>query len=436
MYIEDKKVDMLAKSNIISNRIDYYVNSEKDLLNRYMNLEVKRYSKEINSRILILDSEGKVIVDSIEENIGDIFKHKEIEKALRGNSSANSYNFEEVGHVMYSSVPIILNGKIIGATLISTSIDNIYSSVNEIQNTLYIVSVISIILIAIVSFFLAGYFSKPIKKFTNAIMKMSQGNLNQRVEINTKDEFKQLASAFNIMSTKIDQVDIQRKDFVANVSHELRTPLSSIKLLSESLLHQENNDVEVYREFLKDIDSEIDRLNNIIDDLLSLVDLDKEKLNLNYKVTYVNYLLDKIMVRLKPLAEEKNITLNYRAKEKLQIKLDPNKIQQSIINIIHNAIKYTPENGKVDISLYSEEEYIIIKISDNGIGIPEKDLQHIFERFYRVDKARTRNTGGTGLGLSIAYQIVSLHQGKIDVKSKLNKGTTFYIKLPFNMEMV
>ncbi|MBS4535842.1 HAMP domain-containing protein [Clostridium sp. D2Q-14] len=400
-----------------------------------MKNEVTKYSKKINSRIIVIDSNNKVKVDSSKEFIGETFNHEEVEKALKGNNVATTYNHKEYGHLMYSSVPIILNSKIVGAVLISKSIDNIYSRVKNIRKALYLVSFISAIFIAIVSFILADIFSKPIKKFTNAIMNMAKGNLNQRIDIKTKDEFRQLASAFNIMSTKLDQVDIQRKDFVANVSHELRTPLSSIKLLSESLLHQENADIEIYREFLTDIDSEIDRLNNIIDDLLILVDLDKEKLNLNYKVTYLNFLLEKIITRLKPLADEKNISLNYDPRDKIQIKLDSDKIQQAIINIIHNAIKYTPEGGNVGVKLYSDSNNVIVEVSDDGIGIPSKDLEHIFERFYRVDKARSRGTGGTGLGLSIAHQIITLHQGKIDIKSAIDEGTIFYIKLPLDTNM-
>jgi len=229
---------------------------------------------------------------------------------------------------------------------------------------------------------------------------------------------------------KLDQVDKQRKEFVANVSHELRTPLSSIKLLSESLIHQNEDNIMIYREFLKDIDSEIDRLNNIIDDLLSLVDMDKEQLTINYKTTYVNYLLEKIISRLKPLADKKSISLSFIAGQRVQIKMDTEKIQQALINIIHNAIKYTPNGGQVKVRLYSDGKFIVIKIRDNGMGIPKESLSYIFERFYRVDKARSRNTGGTGLGLAIAKQVVNLHQGDITVESEVGKGSIFYVRIP------
>ncbi|MTI68738.1 MAG: cell wall metabolism sensor histidine kinase WalK [Firmicutes bacterium] len=429
--MEQKKIETLANANIISNRIKFYIED-----NAYVSLEnglknnVENYSKEINSRIIIVNDKNLVRADSNGVHIDKKLYHDEIKSALSGSSKVSSYNFKDIGHVMYVSVPIKTDGDIVGATLISTSLRDVYARVGEISKTLNIISIISILFVAVISYLFADFFSKPIEKFTKVITKISQGKLGEKVEINTNDEFKQMATAFNMMSTKLGHVDNQRKDFVANVSHELRTPLSSMKLLSESLLHQDQAEIEVYREFLKDIDSEIDRLNHIIDDLLMLVDMDKEKLTIDYKITYMNYLVEKIFSRLKPLADEKNINLEFKAKEKLQTRVDPSKIQQSIINIIHNAIKYTPEGGSVKITLYYEFGNIVVKIKDTGIGIPKEKLPHIFERFYRVDRARSRNAGGTGLGLSIAKQIISLHQGDIQVESEVGKGTTFYIKIP------
>ncbi|EOC99796.1 Sensory transduction histidine kinase [Caldisalinibacter kiritimatiensis] len=401
-------------------------------LGKFLNTTIKSYSEDINSRILILDDDSIVKSDSNDKFTDKILRHVEITNALKGISHSSIHNFEELGYVLYIAVPIKYEGKVIGATFISSSLNDIYDTVGEITDKLRIISMASIFLIAILSFAFANFLSKPIEEFTRAIKKMAKGKLGCKVEIKTNDEFKHLANAFNIMSTKLNEVDIQRKDFVANVSHELRTPLSSIKLLSESLLHQQEEDVNIYREFLKDIDSEIDRLNKIIDDLLVLVDLDKEKLSLNYQTTYINFLLEKIISRLLPLAEKKHIDLKVDFKEKLQIKVDKDKIQQAIINIVHNAIKYTPEGGVVEVSLYSEGEYIVVKVKDNGVGIPKESLPHIFDRFYRVDKARARSTGGTGLGLSIAYQIITLHQGTIEVESEVNKGSTFYIKIPYS----
>jgi signal transduction histidine kinase len=205
-----------------------------------------------------------------------------------------------------------------------------------------------------------------------------------------------------------------------------------MKLLAESILLQPDTEKEIYREFLMDIDSEIDRLNDIIESLLSMVDLSEENLRLNLELTYVNYLVEKVVAVIKPLAEKKNIRIIVNQWEKIQIYLDQGKAHQALINIIYNAVKYTDTGGRIVITITRESKYAVIKIADNGIGIPEESLPYIFDRFYRVDSARSRKTGGTGLGLSISKQIINLHQGIIEVESRLNEGTSFYIKLPMD----
>lgn len=449
IYIEDKRIETLANANIISNRVSLIFEENEikaknslypDIINKQhetlVQNTVRNYSDEINSRILIVDSERKVISDSSNILINEILNHDVIIKALTEETVFNTYNFKGIGNLMYVAVPIKNNNSILGVSLISTSLNEIYLAIKEIRNKLITISFISILFMTAISFILADFFTKPIKAFNNAIIKMAQGKINQKVNVKTNDEFEHLATVFNTMSTKLDQVDMERKNFVANVSHELRTPVSSMKLLSESLLYQNETNIDIYREFLQDINSEADRLNNIITDLLALVNLDKETLTLNYKVTYINFLLERIIYRLKPLSDNKGIKINFIQYDRYQINLDSEKIQQSLINIIHNAIIYTPNEGNIDISLYSEGKYIVVKIKDNGIGIKKESLSNIFDRFYRVDKARARGTGGTGLGLSIANQIVLLHQGKIDVESQVGKGTSFYVKLPKDINVL
>ena len=225
-------------------------------------------------------------------------------------------------------------------------------------------------------------------------------------------------------------MDERRKKFVSNVSHELRTPMTSMKIVSDTLLSAPNWDESVYREFMKDINTEVDRLNNIIDSLLYLVRVEKDDLELDLNMTYLNYLVEWVIKTLKPIAEKKDIRISMISHNKVQIQLDQEKMQQCLLNIIGNAVKYTPEGGSVTIELSENREIVVIKITDTGIGIPEKDLPFIFDRFYRVDEARARKTGGTGLGLAISQQIVMLHQGTIEVDSNLGEGTTVSIKLP------
>lgn len=429
IYIEQEKNNSFSKANIISNRVRHQLSNDR-MDEKWVQVSIDDYSKEINSRIIIVDNSNIVQLDSHNSFLGEKFYHDEIKAALRGENSSGIYNFKQSGRVMYIAVPVILNDEVVGATFLSRSIDHIYYEVRHIWRKLELISVVSMAITAIVVFFLAGVIFRPLNDLKYTINKVTQGNFKEKVHVYSNDEFKEVAEAFNMMISKLEEVDNQRKDFVANVSHELRTPLTSIKILSESLINQDTFDQDIYKEFLIDIDSEVDRLNNIISDLLVLVNLNKEKLVLDKKITYINYLLEKTIFRMKVIAKQKDIDLNLKLNEKIQIKIDEDKIQQAIINIIDNAIKYTDIKGTIEVELYKKDKYAIIKISDNGSGIPEESLEHIFERFYRVDKARSRNTGGTGLGLSIAWEIIAYHGGIIDVESQLGIGTDFYIKLP------
>ena len=427
--INEKKVNLLTQGNIIADRVisyNIYLNESTDTIDQLMKL----HSKEIKSRVIILNNEAVVISDSFDVFKGNTLKHDEIQQALNGNSIARQHNLKDYGRTMYVAVPISTNNKIHGVVFISSSLEEHYKLISSIMKRYILLSLVSIIITGLISFIFAHLIANPIEKLTDSINKIYHGNFEQKVEIVGNDELSNLGRAFNLMSIKLSQVDRQRKDFVANVSHELRTPLSAMKIVSESLLHQEDADIHVYRDFLKDIDSEVDRLNKIIENLLSLVDMDQESLQIEYQITYVNYLLEKVIHSLKPLAEHKRLNLIFTEIDKIQIELDQIKIQQALTNIIYNAIKYTQERGTVHITLYSENNDAIIKIEDNGIGIPADSLPHIFEKFYRVDKARSRSTGGTGLGLAIAQQIIVLHQGRIEVTSQLNKGTIFYIFIP------
>jgi signal transduction histidine kinase len=282
----------------------------------------------------------------------------------------------------------------------------------------------------LISVIFARIISRPIESLTKSVQNITQGKYDTKVDVTSKDEIGELGNAFNMMTTKLYQVDERRRKFVSNVSHELRTPMTSMKIVSETLLANSTWEESVYREFLNDIHIEVDRLNNIIDSLLYLVRVEKDDLELDYNMTYVNYLIEWVIKTLKPIADQKNIDLKLVSHNKVQIQLDQEKMQQCLLNIIGNSVKYTPEGGSVTIDLSELKEIVSIKIIDTGIGIPEKDLPFIFDRFYRVDEARARKTGGTGLGLAIAQQIVMLHQGTIEVESQFGIGTTVSIKIP------
>ena len=224
-----------------------------------------------------------------------------------------------------------------------------------------------------------------------------------------------------------------RQEFVSNVSHELKTPLTSMKVLADSLVAQgEMGQVpnELYKEFMTDIAEEIDRENTIITDLLSLVKMDKRSSDVNIKETNINDLIELILKRLRPIAARQNVELVLDSFKPIVAEVDETKLTLALSNLVENGIKYNKENGWVHVSLNVDNTFFYVKVEDSGMGIPEEAQEHIFERFYRVDKSHSREIGGTGLGLAITRSAILMHHGAVRVYSKEGEGTTFTVRIP------
>ena len=271
---------------------------------------------------------------------------------------------------------------------------------------------------------------RPIHRITGAIENVTEGYSDDVLHVDTFTETKQLSEAFNKMLGRLKLLDESREEFVSNVSHELKTPMTSMKVLADSLLEMKEAPVEMYQEFMQDIAKEIDRENQIITDLLSLVKMDKTGQNMNIQTVNINELLEQTLKRLRPIADKKNVEMVMESFRPVTAEIDEMKFTLAISNLVENAIKYNHDNGWVHVSLNADHKYFYIKVEDSGIGIPEKDQPHIFERFYRVDKSHSREIGGTGLGLAIARNAVIVHRGAIKVYSNEGEGTTFTVRIP------
>ena len=402
---------------------------------------------EGTSRVLILDKYGVVQVDTASLLNGRRFENTEAAKVLTG--SVSSYGFyDEDSHGSYwlhaalnafSDVDTLTgvfayglytNATPIGAVIYISHVQEIYESLHEIQIKIMTWLIVVAAAVIVMSMFVIRTITRPVNELREGISKMSSGDFSARVNVRGRNEFSELASAFNSMTMRIEQLDKSRSQFVSNASHELKTPLSTMKILIESILYQDPIDPGMTKEFLSDVNKEIDRLNRIVSDLLTLVNIDSGGMKLNSADLDIQDLILEQVKRLAPLARENGIELDCSAREAMEITGDTVKLQQVFYNVIDNAIKYTPRGGDVHVSLSRAGKRAIIRVSDTGIGIPADDLPHIFDRFYRVDKARSRATGGTGLGLSIVKQIVQLHGGSILATSEEGNGTTFVIELP------
>ncbi|MCQ2749306.1 MAG: cell wall metabolism sensor histidine kinase WalK [Clostridia bacterium] len=285
-------------------------------------------------------------------------------------------------------------------------------------------------MVIIASYLLTGFITGPLKNMLKAANRMADGKFDEKIKVRGHDEISELQMAFNTMSAKLQKTDAARAEFVSNVSHELKTPLSSMKVLIESLLLQDNVPEEMYKEFLGDTNSEIDRLTDIVNHLLSLVKMDVKVLPLNLAEISLNEMVQNIIKRLLPLADKKGLLLNLNEeKEDIMMECDKINITLAISNLIENGIKYTDE-GSVSVTIDSDHQNAYITVKDTGIGMEEEDTKKIFDRFYRVDKTRARETGGTGLGLAITHRAIILHGGSIKVSSEVGVGTTFVVRIP------
>lgn len=234
------------------------------------------------------------------------------------------------------------------------------------------------------------------------------------------------------MLSRVKALDDSRQEFVSNVSHELKTPLTSMKVLADSLVGQENVPVELYQEFMQDIVNEIDRENHIITDLLNLVKMDKKDVQLNIDAVNINAWLELTMKRLHPIADKRNIELVLESHREVVAEIDEVKLTLAISNLVENAIKYNVQDGWVRVTLNADHKYFYIIVQDSGIGIPEDSIDHIFERFYRVDKSHSTRIEGNGLGLAITKNAIIMHRGTIRVNSVQGEGTTFSIRIPLS----
>ncbi len=390
--------------------------------------EMDEKSNEENFRIIVVNNAGVVVVDSSKTALGKIYIVPEILTALDGKDQAN-LRWDE--HAIYASAYIENDvSEKIGAVLIVSSFDDVYELINVINHRWLILTVGISIIVAFIVFFVSQLILAPLKNILETIKKISEGQLHQRIEINGKNEYTEIADAINNMTEQLEQVESSRQEFVSNVSHELKTPLSSIKVLSESILLQEEMPTEMYREFLQDINSEIDRMTNIVNDLLALVKLDHREDALNIGETNVNRMIQDVMKRLYPLAEKKNIELLYESNRDMTVEADEMKLSLAVSNLIENGIKYTPNDGMVKVTIDGDHQNVFITVQDTGMGINEEEQSKVFKRFYRVDKTRDRETGGTGLGLAITHSTVMLHNGSIKIVSSEGNGATFIVRLP------
>jgi len=383
------------------------------------------------SRAVITDAQGRVLYDTrdVGNTRGYYVFYTELVEALRGNSAMYSVYQDGAFHSS-AAQPVLYRNQIIGGVYVYDYDTQQAALLENLRNNLMRISIGVAALVLIVSMLFSRSLTRRLNSLVNAIRGVREGAYNQRAILSGHDEYTQIAGEFNDLVDRLQETENARRQFVSDASHELKTPLAAIRLLTDSILQNENIDGDTMREFVSDIGQEADRLSRITEDLLRLTRLDSGVVE-DPSCIEVAPVLDRVVRMLRPVADEKEITMiTLGADTQAKVVTTPGELHQILYNLAENAIKYNRKGGFVRITIEPGEEKTTISVEDNGIGIPAEDLAHVFKRFYRVDKARSRAAGGTGLGLSIVRDTVSRRGGAVHAEGVTTGGTRFVVQLP------
>lgn len=432
----NEKINMLAKANIISQTVSEVWENDPSVTESSFASPAENCLAGTDIRGVIVNTSYTVLYDSNKESgmNGKVFMRDVLRQALYGEQVQLISSSETEKKMLSVAVPVQVDDNIVGGVYLARSVEYLDSTINTIRTGLIVFSVLIVLLIGMLSFGMSFIITSPMEEFIEAAKEISKGNFSKRITVKGHGEIAQMGKALNYMCDELSLLEEKRRKFVSDASHELKTPMAGIKLICDSLVSAENVDLEMVKEFLGDMSDEVDRLTRVVERLLVLTRLDAGSTAARMEEVDIRSLISHITRKLQPIADEKHITIytDYHDALFAPVLVDYDKIYEAVYNIVDNAVKYSPEESIVDVDVEEKDGWVIIKISDNGPGIPEDEQDRIFERFYRVDDSRARETGGTGLGLAIAKESVIMHGGSITVTNKRDEGSVFTIILPLD----
>ncbi len=414
---------------------NYLENTDSDVINA----ELEMLSNLYEGRVLIVSKNYEIIKDTYSMSQGKYILSEEIIKCFQGESITRN---DKIDGYIEMTTPIKQKVSVVGTHgleerevvvgVMFTSISNstIVETMEVLSHRAFVLLSFSMVIMFAVAFVLSKFLVVPFERLSASIGNIKDGYFDEFKPVNTYVETRLITDAFKELLGRMKVLDDSRREFVANVSHELKTPMTSMKVLAESISGMGDAPIELYEEFFNDITVEIDRENKIITDLLTLVKMDKTTAELVAENIDIAELLELVLKRLRPLARKKDVELVLECIRPVTAEVDEVKMNLIFTNLIENAIKYNVEHGRVKVTLDADHKDFTVSISDTGIGIPKEDADHIYERFYRIDKSHAKEIGGTGLGLAITKSAIMMHRGTISLESEPNEGSTFVVKIP------
>ncbi len=379
------------------------------------------------NRVIITDKSGLCLYDSQESDFGKLVLFPEIVSALQ-NHDVFTWQFEGSVMVSHAAIPVYTQGAISGAVYLAEYDEEQGVLLRTLQKNILSITLILEAIMVLFSLIFSRGISVRVKKLMSSLQRIQSGDYSQKVDISGNDELSFLGSEINALTERLQTSEKKRNQFVSDASHELKTPLASIKLLSDSIL-QNQMEGEIMMEFVQDIGNEAERLNRMSQKLLTLAKNDSEFTN-DCEITNIVPTIERVAKMLSVIALENNIHIEIDIIQDSPILIQEDDLYQVVFNLAENGIKYNVPGGTLTIRLDRIEDNAQLSVIDTGMGIPEDAMPHIFERFYRVDKARSRKSGGSGLGLAIVRNIIERNRGELAVESTVGKGTSFTVSFP------
>ncbi len=434
-----KTVDMFEKANIISDSASEQWDNDINIAGMRLMDITGRSLAGTTIRCIVTNASYTVMYDTNAESglIGKAYMRDEMKRALDGEQSS-IVSEDENANFITVSVPVFLADEIVGCVYLAQNASDIENTVSSLRDSLIFFCFIIVAIIGMLSIGISIAITSPLKEFEQTASEISKGNFQKRIKKKGLKEFVQLGNTMNYMCDELNLIEERRRKFVSDVSHELKTPMATIKLVCESIIRSEDSNPEMVREFLTDMSDEVDRLTRIVQRLLELSRLDGNTATLKRQEVDIKAMLNGIVRKLSDIAQGQNITIyrDFIDNDYSVVNADYDKIYEAIYNIIDNAIKYSKEDGYVKIDAKENDGFIILTVEDTGDGIPDDEKERVFDRFYRLDNSRSRDTGGTGLGLAISKEAIMLHGGSIQITDANDGGSIFTVILPIGQGSV
>ncbi len=424
-FRESKKTAMVERAQLTAHEI-----GSKEILSPSTAAEAIRQIDPVKvTHLIVTDAQGAIIYDSAPERTAQMENlPAPIARALEG-FDRFTWQYSNGSMESHVSIPIISYETVSGCVYMMEYDQEQGKLLQQLQRNIFTITLVLEIGLLLFAILYATRFSRRLREIMQSMRIIQDGDYSHKVSIRGKDELSFLGQEFNYLTDRLQTSETKRRQFVSDASHELKTPLASIKLLSDSILQNEM-DMQTTREFVSDIGNEADRLNRMTLKLLELTRGEDHSASVNAEIIYFSPTIRRVVSMLSTIAQKNNISIELDLENDAPILIQEDDLYQITFNLVENGIKYNTPGGTLYISLHQHDENTVLRVRDTGVGIPPDAIGHIFERFSRVDKARSRQSGGSGLGLAIVRSMVERNNGEISLTSTVGKGTTFTVEFP------